>query len=122
MPTIRSDRIAIALDDIDRIDESMRVNLLAGKVELRTVDCNGIACIVFKCDTLVAATIVDILRGNDRAVGDDTTRVFLDRGNGWQSIKPHITLTTVVDGKVMLIPSVFGTKVKAVPPKAIKVM
>jgi hypothetical protein len=124
----RTEKLAIALDDLDRIHPSIKGGLLGAgycKVDLGNIFRvgegrvkGGRAMVAFRCSLLEAATICDIVRSHDRKVGDPETFVYMKRGEEWCQVFGTKTLTVVADGKVALNPEVFTplTKPEGAPP------
>lgn len=115
MPKKRVDSeigLAINISDLMRIDPSIRPMLLAGKVNLKDVirtnpDVIDETAVGFSCDTLTAATLIDVIRSHDRESGDYPTRAYIRRRTSWERIPGNAVLTAVLDGKVILHPEIF---------------
>lgn len=119
-------KLAIALPDLDRVSSEMRAKLLAGRLDLTQIIRVGqdrmedVPAVVMTCDLLTAATICDILRSNDRQVGDPPTGLYLLKSTSWSRITNNTVLTVIVDGKVALNPVVFGGTLVEGKPLAAK--
>lgn len=111
-------RIAINLDDLDRMPDVIRRKLLAGKVAVKPIRVNSIndeTAVPFTCDDLTAACICDLIRSNDAKLEETPTRVYLKRGAGWNRLRTEDSLSILIDGRPMLSPALFGTKLEAIP-------
>lgn len=120
----RREKLAISLEDTDRLTDATRQKFLAGRLEvvrwLRLGEGEG--AVQFTCDLLTAATICDILRSHDRECGDEPTRVYVNRGGDAWTRVPGATVLTAVgpDGAVTLNPATFPTRPTAeaaAPPR-----
>lgn len=127
----RRERLAVNLEDVERIDPSIRAQMIAGKIDAKTTiqmpqfstTDEGAIAVAFVCDALTAATICDVLRSNDRACGDQPTRIYINKGKGWTRVSGVTALTVVVDDDVQLNPSVFEqSAVVTGPPPPVKAL
>lgn len=115
----RPERIAVNLKDLDRVNPSLRAQLLKGRLDLTRAVSPGDdvkdAAVAFSCDLLTAACVVDTLRSHDRDVGDPPTRACVQRapGLGWTKLPGELQLTKVVAGQVILNPTAFPPMVRA---------
>lgn len=125
------EKLAVALADLDRVDPELRGPLLAGRLDLTTAIRVGAdraiedtPVVMFTCDLLTAATVCDILRSNDRKLGDQPTRLYIHRGQSWSRVNFNEILTVLVAGKVKLNPLVFpSVQLEAnTPPPKVKVL
>lgn len=63
----------------------------------------------FTCSLRDASILVDVLRSEDRKMGDPPTRVYIyKRPVGWKRLPKDAVLTVIMDAKVHLNPKVFG--------------
>lgn len=123
--------LALNIHDAERMDPEMRVKMLKGRVDLgRVVDMRfdrtpeaKEAAVVFTCDLLSAAIIIDLLRSHDREAGDFATRAYIKK-NAWGRIPSNVVLTIKNgDQKTSLNPEIFGNLEGARPvlvPPAVK--
>lgn len=112
----RRERLGVNVFDLDRLDQSLRKNLLGGNLDLGEAIWFGRKyesdeCFVaFSCDLLSAACICDLLRNYDRQLGDVATRIYLRKGRitpSWYKLPPTLVLTEM-DGEICrLNPVVF---------------
>lgn len=122
----RTERLAINVFCLDRIDPVIRANLLKDKLDLtkpiRTdwdrKDAKDEVALVFKCDLLTAATVCDVIRAEDKKAGDFPTRLYLLRKE-WSRIPSYVVLTVMKNDKVVLNPKIFPTVVQLAPLKPI---
>lgn len=118
------ERLAVALEDLDRVAPELRVKLLKGRLDLDNVLRHAgqhreeeVPAVPFTCDLLTAAIACDVLRSNDRKLGDELTRVYVLRESRWTRVTSKTVLTVIVEGKVRLNPEVFSIdKVVGAPP------
>lgn len=118
----RTERLAVSVFDLDRLPPDVRRQMLGGKLDLRAVvrpdpDKPATTALAFSCPLLEAALICDILRNNDRKLGDEPTKVYLYSGRGWAEIGPSTVLTSTDGGDLSLCPSVFPPLEEPTPPK-----
>lgn len=71
--------------------------------------------VVFLCDTMASALIVDIVRNDNRIEGTEPCRSYIDRGKGWVRLSPSAILTITEDGKPILNPDLFPVKIELAP-------
>lgn len=101
------ERLAVNLFDLDRMNPDVRAMLLGGKLDLAggaiRVDDSRLdeTGVTFSCDLLTAASICDVIRNQDRIVGDYPTRIYVFR-RAWSRLPGDEVLTEVVVGKVRL--------------------
>lgn len=104
-------RLAIALDDLDRVDPIARQKMLAHRLDLenpiRITNKVCDAAVAFCCKIVDAAIICDLIRGEDRKAGDTPSRIFLDKGEGWKSVPGNAVFTVTVRGTIKLNPQLF---------------
>lgn len=110
----RNERLALNLFDLDQLHSSVRINLLAGKLDLSRpvwVDKSKMeeTCVIFSCDLLTACQVYDIL-GSQARKGDPRVRAYIqyDSEGPWVKLPATLVLTEVVDGSVILSRKVFG--------------
>ena len=113
----RKERLAIRLDDVDKLPPEVRVGLLAGRLDLDKIlrvgqgeRAEDIPAVEFTCPLLEAALVCDMVRSYNRKVGDSPSEVYLHRGNDQSRYVRVIyadTLTVVVAGKPALNPKLF---------------
>lgn len=129
MESERKERLAIWLDDIDRIAPELRDKLLSGRLDLtQTVRVGrgelqrhkSVPALVFTCPLLEAALVCDIIRSHDRKAKERPTELYINRGTSWARLIYSAVLTAVVDGKVILNPAVFPNVEVTVPLPAPK--
>jgi len=120
MPRLIDDesrRLAILLEDLDLIDEVMRVKLFGPN--LCRLDVQGREAIeespalAFLCPLVQAALIIDLARNYGREAGARLIRCFLDSGRGWVRVPGKAVLTILLDGSTALNPEVFGDRLAA---------
>ena len=120
----RKEKLAINIFDIDRLDPTIRHNLLKGKLATdRTavlrLDKEHLheTALPFTCGLLTAGAICDIIRGIDRRMGDSPTRVYVFKGLNWTKVPFNKLLTVVKDSQAVLNPAIFPpTKSDVVSP------
>lgn len=104
-------RLAIALEDLDKVDPIARQKMLAHRLDLenpiRITSKICDAAVTFCCKIVDAALICDILRSEDRKAGDTPTRIFLDKGEGWKAVPSNAVFTVEVRGSIKLNPQLF---------------
>jgi len=111
-------KLALNLFDTDRMAPELRSKLLAGKVNLKetvNVDLDRVqtsVAIVFTCDLLTAALVIDIVRSEDRKVNGPLTRAYINRGGtAWSRLPNNVVLTVAEAGKpTRLNPQIFAEK------------
>ncbi len=122
----RKERLAVALSDLERLAEQMRLKLLVGRLDLsqaiKVGDKDEVPAVVFSCDLLTAATICDMLRSYDRAHNDPATRIYINRALAWSKLADNVVLTLLIDGKVKLHPLVFTEATRMGPSPIAKVL
>lgn len=116
LATNRTERIALTLSDLDRMDDGLRRKLLGQRLELTPVRADDVI-IPFACPALEAAMTADIIRGMDRKAGERVTGVWLDRGKGWRKLASDAVLSVKVDETFILNPAVFNDAFDAPPPE-----
>jgi len=116
-----TERLAVCLFDLERVEPLMFVRLLAGRVDLDRslvirVDPSrpDETAVPTKGPVLPAATALDLLRSENRREGDQVTRVYLDKGRGWVRLSANAVLTVSEGGKSKLNPDIFGSQVEVV--------
>lgn len=112
----RTERLALTLADLDRMDAGMRRKLLANRLELTPVRADDVI-VVFACPTLEAAITADIIRGQDAKAKARPTGAWLDRGRGWRKLASDAILTVKVGETYILNPAVFDDAFDAPPPE-----
>lgn len=124
MSTERTERLAVNIYDLDRVNPTLRASLVAPRLDLtKPVDMSwdrksdDETAVAFSCDLLSAAIICDTLRSHDRAAGDSPTRIYLFK-KSWTRVASHVVLTEMVDRVCQLSPDVFVVEVKAAPVAA----
>ena len=114
-----STRLAVSLEDLDRVPLGVRSQLLGGRLDLENLIPDAeqrrqvmVPAVEFCCDLLVAASIVDIMRSWDRAVGVEPIRAYVSVGGSWWSRVPgnRILALTGEDG-ARLNPTIFAVRV-----------
>lgn len=120
-----TDRLAINLYDLMRVDEFIRAQLVGGKINLDRaavikVDPDRLdeTAVEFTCGIVTAACIADTIRTHDRAAKQYPSRVYLRRATAWNRLPAEATLALVEDGKVLLNPKVFKVELPVAKPKA----
>lgn len=118
--------IAINLFDLDRLDQRLRSQLLAGRLDLKrpiVMDKNleDEVAVAFCCNILAAACICDSIRAHDRRAEDSPTRVYIRRTGNWTKVAREAQLTIVIDDRSILNPKLFKVSVQINPaaPKRI---
>jgi hypothetical protein len=121
MDRLSPERLAVSLKDLNRMVPEVRRKMTEGKLDLteivRVGEKENTPALAFSCDLLTAATICDIIRSEDRRVGDTPTGVWIFR-RAWTRVGGGILLTIMVDGEVRLNPEVFSVEVEVVAPAA----
>lgn len=117
-------RIAVSLDDLGRMDLAQRVRLTRGKLDkVRIVKITvglvkPLPCLAFNCALLDAAMACDLIRANDRLVGESPCRTYLKRVESWSRVPDNVFLTMLLpDGQAALNPELFKV-MTVVPPAA----
>lgn len=105
-------KIAVALEDLARVPESVRGLLLSGRLDLENPihhvgepRAEPVPAVEFTCDALEAAMAVDVMRGWDAKVDDEPTRAYvraLRPGAAWRKVPGHLQLTVIVNGQPVL--------------------
>lgn len=122
----RRERLAVALTDLDRVPPEVRTHLLAGRLDLSQAIRVGqdrmedVPAVVFSCDLLTAAIVCDMLRSNDRKVGDAPTGLYINKNQSWSRITNNTVLTVVINGKAKLNPKVFPSDAMVGTPPPVK--
>lgn len=118
--------LALNIADLTRVDPLIRGMLLQGKImrgeaPIWTDKSRGDECAVrMCCDLLTAATTADVLRSNDRKVGDHPLRTYISRdGITWTKLPHSAVLTEVINGRVELAVKWFPEMVEMVPASAL---
>ncbi len=127
MPKVnRSVRLAIPMDDLQRVNVSVRAKLVSDKLDLSKIvriDENRgrkVPALLFRCDLLIAAAVCDVLRANDRRAGENPTQVYVMRDRAWTRVTWNTLLTVQNEqGEIVLNPAVFGASANG-EPKVIK--
>lgn len=98
----RSERLAINVDDLDRLDDHTKLKLVAHlevtPQEYLKIDKDRAepeAALAFDCQLLQAALMCDMLRHYDRKAGDKPTRVYAFKAKVWTRVPTNVTLTRV---------------------------
>lgn len=122
MPTIPpkddTQRLAIGLEDVERLDPVLRGRLLQGKVDLTKAirvgldRVDALPALEFTCDLLVSAIVCDLIRIYNKEVKDPPCQIYIFKSKTWSRITNHLTLTCVQNGKTILNPLVFTTAKK----------
>ena len=117
-------RLALSLEDVDRMVPEMRARLLHGKLDLTLIRVgpkSNVPAVAFSCDLLTAATICDIIRSEDRKAGDSPTGVWVLR-KSWSRVSGNAVLTLVTDAGIKLNPDAFSeVPVSVLPPTSLPV-
>lgn len=105
----RTERVAVALEDLDRLDKQFKLNLLAGRLDLSTIvePAKGVACVVFSCDIISAAIVADLIRSDDRKNARTPSAIYMERNTVWSAMKPDDVWTVVVNDLIHLNPLIF---------------
>jgi hypothetical protein len=118
---LRVERLCVNLWDILRMGHDIRWIMLGDNLDLdhalrmsRTdPDEEGV---MFTCDLLQAACLVDMVRNHDRMAGDYATRVYVsrkgtyDKPRGWERVGANVPLTVFIGEEWWLNPKVFADK------------
>lgn len=118
--------LAVHIYDLERLDQQARQALFGGKLDLTrgvrmSQDKADDVGIVFKCPLLEAACLLDVLRSEDRKLGQPETRCWVRR-KGWTRLPATAVLTLTGDGELRLNPEWFpSAPVMAKPMQARKV-
>lgn len=109
-------RLAVNLDDLDRVPTDLRGPLLAGRLDLdRIIKHAGrdrgsrSPAVEFACGLLAAAAIIDLVRAWDRDIAGETEiKAYISRGATWMAIPFDQQLTLMINGKPVFNPALFG--------------
>ncbi len=121
LPTqkVPTERLAINLFDIGRVDLGVLRLVLGGKLDLRKEAAIRISklaedtAVPFTCDLLTAAIACDVLRSENRKLGENPIRIYLAKpGGNWSRLGGNEVLT-ITEGGVALDPRVFPSMVTA---------
>lgn len=119
----RQERLAINLEDLHRVDQSIRAKLIGSRLDLEHPistefdDGRKGVAVPFSCDLLTAAIVCDYLRNLDRQAGDDETRIYIKKET-WSRVWAYQELTIPVGEEVYLNPELFGcAELPKLPPK-----
>lgn len=109
---VTDEELAVNVYDLTRIDAEVLPMLLPPGTLDRTPirmddDRPDEYAVRLLCSLLRAATLLDVIRGNDRKCGDHPTRVYLRRVKAWERLPSTAVLTSVEYGKVVLNPLIF---------------
>lgn len=125
LPTSDKRRLAVAVDDLDRLAPEIYTQYIAGRLDLgepfRVIDNNKPrALVAFACPLLEAALVVDHLRAKDRAANNRVLAAWFSLGGAWEKI-PGATMLTVrmnwqtrfegvdyPDGEIIVNPAAFA--------------
>ncbi len=116
----KAPELAINLWDLERLDPAMRRRLLAGRLGGQHVrvdpERRDEVAVPFACDLLTAAIACDLIRAQDREVGDRPARVYLRKGKAWVKLAAGALLTAEVEGKAVLDPDLFAAPCVEIRP------
>ena len=110
-------RLSINLFDLDRVPTALRQKMtplldLSKTVNVDLDRVESSVAVVFTCDLLTAALLLDFLRSESRRFKEAAIRGYLNRGGtSWSRLANHEVLT-VLDGeaKAQLNPKIFLEK------------
>lgn len=126
-----NNRLALPVSVLELIDPGLRERLsLASRLERTPIrlDSDKVHIVAFSCDLLTAALICDIIRSNDRKLGDRASPIYRQRSPGGKWVRASDTTvftTTDTDGKAHLSVDVFPEVIKPedlIPPSPQKVV
>ena len=102
-------RVAIAVSDLERLDQNVLESLLTGRLESsRPILAIDTLVFSFTCEELEAAVVCDIIRGINAKSGDQQSEVFVQISNRpWARVPRNVPLTIKVGGRPKLNPVVF---------------
>lgn len=119
-------RLAINVDDIQRLSPENRRSLLGGRLRFTDgredqwvrvkVGNRTEAAVEFSCNLLEAATVCDVIRDRDRGIGDEPTRVYVMRRDAWDRLPSATALTVVRGSSCVLSEAVFSVEWEASAP------
>ncbi len=123
MPTpiaIEEHRIAIAVDDVLRMEPLLRSNLVGGRLSKTHVRIeqgdSRVAAVEFTCPAIEAAAICDVIRDQDRDAEESPSRVYVWRGKTWSRVPADVELVVgefAAGEQPVLNPKLFGRTVDA---------
>lgn len=124
----RRERLAIALEDIEQIEQDFRGPLLKGRLDLTTIIrvmgesvAGDTPIVAFSCDLLTAAVVCDLLRARARKEGKVPPRMYWNKtGVSWYRVTLDVVFTVVVNGRARLNPEAFPNEVLPGAPLPVK--
>ncbi len=113
-------RLAISLEDLDRIDPIQRANLLHRRLDLqepiRLSRHSAEVIVLFRCSLKDAGYICDIIRSEDRKNGDSITRIYLQCDGGPRKrTGDNQVLIVQLNGVSSLNPILFQEPITLIP-------
>lgn len=121
-------RVAINLQDIQRISTINRIVLFQGRINLDKPlpirwDGRIEIAVEFTCDELYALCYAEQLRFIDRKAGRVPTRVYVMRDKAWLRVYGNTPLVELKDGKVTVYHEIVPPPpVEYVPPPVVKLV
>ncbi len=108
---LRPEKLAIPLADLDRLPGEWK-QMIASRLNtddvLRLPGPKGpIPALGFKCRLLWAASSCDVIREQDRQLGEPVTVVYILRRGTWTRLANDDVLCVIADGLITLNPVIF---------------
>lgn len=120
IPISSGERLAINLIDIDRLSPTIMRAVIVPHTIKKAVQVGEAVSdvgIEFSCDLLHAATICDVIRSDDRKMGDPITRIYLFNGRSWKKLPDEAILTRVDIGADQRVSTPLQGLVLSLSPK-----